>query len=155
MNRKELLDKLNFGSINEIPDEYLKILVDHHEKVNSVNKKECILLSFINYVLEKNGKSKTGSANPTITKLSEFININRDNLLFTTIPEKLSDDIKNAFKIIIKEDKDSQNCASLYIKKMVKHLPNYTFSGSRKDVYIVVDGVKKKKPMMIYCIFLV
>lgn len=150
MSRKEilneLLNELKIETVNDIPDDYLKVLIEYHQRIDSIHKKELLLVNFINYVLEKNGTSP-------ITKLSEFTNIRRDNILFTTIPEKMRNDIKNAYKIIIKEEKDSENCASLYIKNMVKQLPNYTFDSSKKDISFVVDGVKKKKPMMVYYIF--
>lgn len=146
MSRKELLSELKIETVNDIPDEYLKVLIEYHRRIDSINKKELLLISFINYVFEKNGASP-------ITKLSEFTNVYRDKLLFTTIPEKMRDDIKNAYKIIIREEKNSENCASLYIKNMVKQLPAYTFDSSRKDILFVVDGVKKKKPMMVYYIF--
>lgn len=146
MSRKEILSELKIETVNDITDDYLKVLIEYHQRIDSINNKKLLLINFINYVLEKNGA-------PLITKLPEFTNIHRDKLLFTTIPEKMRNDIKNAYKIIIKEEKDSENCASLYIKNMIKQLPDYIFDSSKKDISFVVDGVKKKKPIMVYYIF--
>lgn len=142
MNRKEVLAELGFNSINDIPDTLLYKLADYYKELNMINKKEQVLLKFINFMLEKNNAQK-------ITKLTDFINISREKLLFSTIPQELQDYVLTEFNIAMKNLKED-DCGSLYVKKMVKQIPGYMFSCNRKEIPIIIDGVKKKKSTMFY-----
>lgn len=144
--RKEIMDILNIYSYAELPDDYFNALYEYHNKKTLALKKENVVLAFINHIFHINKKKP-------ISKLSEFVNVQRDDLLFYEIPKDIRNDIKKEFDITMKvKDADEEDYASLYLKNMIKLLPKYDFLFSKKEIVVLVDGVKKKKPTMIYTV---
>lgn len=144
--RKEIMDILNIYSYAELPDDYFNALYEYHNKKILGQKKENVVLAFINHIFHINKRV-------SISKLSDFLNVQRDDLLFREIPKDILKDMKDEFDIKPKLlFDDEEDCASLYLKNMIKQLPIYEFIFSRKDVQVIVDGVKKKKPTMVYSI---
>lgn len=147
LSRKEKMDEIGIYSYAEMPDIYLDAMYEFHKKLMLTKKKESIILEFINYLLKNNGK-------PLITDLINFIEIQRGDLLFNDMPKKLRKNVEAEFGVKIKEYRDDgeDDCGSFYLKNIMKQLPNYEFLCSKKDMKVTVNGVTKKKPVMIYSI---
>lgn len=149
LSRKEKMDEIGIYSYAEMPDIYLDAMYAFHKKLMLTKKKESVVLSFVNFLFERNGKLH-------ITDLSEFLIVQRTDLLFNTIPKKMRKDIETEFGIKIREreeeDDDDDDCASIYLKNMIKQLPGYDFLCNKRDIKTKVDGVTKKKPVMVYSI---
>lgn len=143
--RKKMIDDMGLTTLVQLPDDYIEALYEYHNKKTDPNNKENILLEFINCLFEINNAEK-------IDKLEKFAHVSRDNLIFDTIPKHLSDKIYKIYGIIIKKTDDDNSCGSICIKNMVKQLENYDFISVRKDIFVTVEGVKKKKPIMLYSI---
>lgn len=149
-SRKEMITAMNFESYGDLPDAYIENMYEFHQKFMNINDKEIILLEFINTLLEKNDA-------PKLTKLADFINIHRENLVFDIIPQEINSKVLSAFNIDINakakvNDKCIENSGAIYVKNMVKSLDNYEFISARKDIMVMSNGTKTKKPMMVYSI---
>jgi phosphotransferase system IIB component len=119
MDRKTMLQYLEFKTLNDIPDNYLKHMVSFKKGFNDTNDiKIPVAISYINYVL-------ADSKMPPITDLLDFKNITRDKLKMTDITQEWKDTIQFHFKIRIIGGKANEITAAAIIKKIINTLPNY------------------------------
>jgi hypothetical protein len=155
---KENIDDLSENKLNKLYKAYEKIINESDEETNDesssseedniIKKKEKLLLKMINKILENSEKE-------TITKLTDFKNINREDIISQSkIYEKMEHKL---FKVFDKKECGwyqrikIKNYILSFLKKAVGSI-GYEFISEQKELPIKIDGVNYRKAFTFYTI---
>jgi hypothetical protein len=144
-------------SKKEIKDDYSEDIdsdvsedIDDYNEVNIIDKKNRLILKYVNGLLKNMGKGK-------ITDLTEFKNIDRDDIISTDNVEHLEVMAKELFKVFDKfkcryYPTTAKSRPLNVLRGIIKDVGIYTLVGVNTDIYELFNNKRVRRSAMLYSI---